>query len=169
MNLKDKFGRKWLVSIEHTRRGPALVGAIIACFDDPLRTPQKYMTNPREAPYTLTIDYVTWAADQAAACAEWDAKKDEAGRDIYEERFDPDKPVADLPGHGRELLRFMGTRPTDPSVIERAAAGDKDLLFGPQPVRKRAPTPARVKVGAQRSGPRHAPLDDQPQAGGADD
>jgi hypothetical protein len=141
-NPVDQHRRKWLVSIELTRKGgPALVGAVIPCFDDPLKTPQQYITLVPGRMDLLQIDYDRWAMDQQAALDEWTQRKDEFGRDLYEDRYDPEKPVEELPGRGRELLRLVGKPPLHPDVVRRAQAGEKALLKGAQPERKRGPKP----------------------------
>ncbi len=148
-NPVDQHRRKWLVSIELTRRGgPALVGAIIACFDDPIRTPMQYIALVPGRMDLLHIDYDRWASDQEAALVEWNARKDEFGRELYDDRYDPEKPVAELPGRGRELMRLIGKEPLSPDVVLRAKAGEKALLKGEQPVRKRAPVKAASRAPA---------------------
>lgn len=157
-NPVDQHRRKWLVSIELTRRGgPALVGAVIPCFDDPLQTPMQYVSLVPGRMDLLHIDYERWAGDNAAALAEWTARRDEFGRDMYEDRYDPEKPLDQLPGKGRELLRLIGKPPVDPEVIRRAAAGDKAMLKGAQPVRKRGPSP---KAPAAKKAPVRQPAFD---------
>lgn len=148
-NVNDQHGRKWLVSVELTRAGPALVGQVIPCFDDPLGTPQKYITMPRGRMDIIRIDFETWAADQEVAVREWGDQRDSIGRDLYDDRYDPDVPIDQLPGKGKELMRVIGKPPRGPDDIRAAGNGDKQFLKGAQPVRKRG--------GASRRGPRVGP------------
>ena len=136
-NVTDQHRRKWLISVEMTRRGPSPVGVIIPCFDDPLRTPQQYLVYA--PPYGLHIDYPRWISDTEGAVREWTERRDDMGREIYDDRYDPDTPIEQLPGRGKELLRLIGKPPIDPAILRRAAAGDKAVLKGIQPVRKRKP------------------------------
>jgi len=119
-NVKDQWGRKWLVSIEKETGHPT--GAIEACFTDPLATPQQYLEIDEEMPRQLTIRYDRWIADQNAAMRDWEARRDDIGRALYGERYNPAKKIT------RELERIVGKQPRSVGDIERAAAGDKTLL-----------------------------------------
>ena len=136
-NVYDQHDRKWLVSMEMTRSGPQLVGQIIACFDDPLQTPQKYLAMVPGRLDKLHVDFDTWAADAAEAVRLWSDQKDIVGRDLYEDRYDPDLPLAQLPAAGKEIVRIIGKPPKGPETILAARDGDKQWLKGTQPERKR--------------------------------
>lgn len=129
-NVKDQWGRKWLVSIEKETGHPT--GAIESCFTDPLATPQQYLEIDEEMPRQLNIRYDRWIADQNAAMHEWEARRDDIGRALYGERYNPAKKIT------RELERIVGKQPRPVGDIERAAAGDKVLLdlvsLEPKPV-----------------------------------
>lgn len=119
-NVLDQWGRKWLVSVE--KETGHTCGAIEPCFQDPLSTPMKYLTIHEEMPRELVIRYDQWIADQNQAMLEWEARRDDIGRALYGERYNPSKKVT------RELERIVGKQPRPASVIEKAAAGDRALL-----------------------------------------
>ena len=119
-NVKDQWGRKWLVSIEKETGHPT--GAIESCFTDPLGTPQQYLEIDEEMPRQLNIRYDRWIADQNAAVRDWEARRDDIGRALYGERYNPAKKIT------RELERIVGKEPRPVGDIEKAAAGDKGLL-----------------------------------------
>ena len=154
-NVNDQHGRKWLVSVELTRSGPALVGQVIPCFDDPLATPQKYIRMPPGRMDLIRIDFAAWATDQEIAVREWQEQRDNVGRDLYDDRYDPDLPLDQLPGKGKELTRIIGKPPRGPDDIRAAANGEKRFLKGEQPVRKRGRPTAVVPVPRPTPVPKH--------------
>lgn len=156
-NVHDQHNRKWLVSMEMTRGGPSPVGQIIACFDDPLATPQKYLHMVPGRLDVLSVDFDTWASDAERAVREWSDQRDIVGRDLYEDAYNPDTPLDGLPGRGKELVRIIGKPPKGPETILAARDGDKQYLKGDQPERKRAKAPeAAAAVPIHRpSAPKH--------------
>ena len=139
-NVIDQWGRKWLVSVEKSTGQPC--GGIDACFTDPLGTPPQYLALDPENPRLLTIDYARWIGDLNQAAVEYDVLKTDVGRQLYGERFNPAK--APTP----EMMRIIGKPPRAVDQIERAAAGDRELLGLPPLTEdakpKRQPKPAEV-------------------------
>jgi|SRR6267378_400356 len=144
-NVKDQWGRLWLVSIEKETGHPT--GAIEACFTDPLATPQQYLEIDEEMPRLLNIRYDRWIADQNAAVRDWEARRDDIGRALYGERYNPLKKVT------RELERIVGKEPRAVGDIERAAAGDRPML-GLEPLPAKVAPASTSKPGKKTVSPK---------------
>lgn len=119
-NVHDQWGRMWLVSVE--KETGDLTGNPEACFTDPLGTPVKYMRIDPDRPYRLKIDYAAWLRDAHAAHADYQAAKEDTGRLLYGSTFKATKEPTN------EMKRIIGIPPTPVANIERAAAGDAEML-----------------------------------------
>jgi hypothetical protein len=124
---RDQFKRPWLVSIElETGEQTGLIttagGRSTPCWEDPLRTPQKYMVIPAESPREIFIDFRRWYRDAVQARRDHARIKNVQGRKLYGEKFDESAPITG------QLLEDVGAPPMDPVLIKRASLGDRGLL-----------------------------------------
>lgn len=121
-NPKDKWGRKWLVSVEN-KTGHAC-GAIETCFTDPLGTPQQYLALNLENPTLVDINYQQWVNDLKEAWQQYEQRVAECCIALHV-RMPKKVSLESLPG---EVVRIVGKPPRRWEDIERAAAGDHALL-----------------------------------------
>src|SRR3990167_4659401 len=176
-NVKDEFGRLWLVSFETTPTGGGSnmpTGQITpAGWADPLGMPQEYLAIPKgefgewdRNRITVIPGMVRWLEQQRAAELVWRQELRKEGVKRYKEAFDPVKANED-----EVLLDVVGPRPWPlATVIAAALKGDKgylgieplsreqrnvlgketleDLGFAPQPtVIEQTPVPTTRTVG----------------------
>jgi hypothetical protein len=117
----DRFGRKWLVTIELKTGDPT--GLITPTnWTDPLGTPQKYLQVPRDEPRTLRIQFTRWIEDLKRDHRDWTQQLHRIGQMLYDTQYDESKPPT------RRMLELIGPKPLDIRLLERAARGDRALL-----------------------------------------
>jgi len=133
-NVKDQFGRLWLVAFETgpNRQGGSGMptGQIVAAgWSDPLGTPQQYIRVPKGEfgeydKNRLVVDLVRWMRDQKEHEREWRQRFRQAGVKQYKSAFDPKEHAKD-----ELLLDIVGPKPWPASdAIDRAAKGDRQYL-----------------------------------------
>lgn len=136
MTVVDQFGRKWALTIEIATGDPT--GVIMpAKWRDPLRTPLKYLTVPKEQGQPvwgrITCDFEQWVNDQQASEREWKVRLWEIGQLKNPGGFD-----AATAEQNEYLLSLAGPKPWPSSLaLLEAAAGDPALL-GLAPMTKHA-------------------------------
>ena len=127
MSAVDQFGRRWSLSIELASGAPT-GGIRPGGWVDPLRTPQKYLTVPKEYGQPvwgrITTTFETWVDDQQAAERDWKVRLWEVGQLKYDKRFDAATAEQD-----EYLISLAGPKPWPSSAaLLEAAAGDPALL-----------------------------------------
>ena len=123
----DQYGRKWSFSLELASGAPT-GGIRPAGWRDPLRTPQKYLTVPKEYGQPvwgrITLNIEQWVEDQQQAERDWKVRLWEIGQDKQGSKFDA--ATADRDDY---LLHLTGPKPWPSSAaLLEAAAGDPALL-----------------------------------------
>ena len=137
-NIKDQYGRIWLVSFEtgpggqggsQMPTGPMMpagwsdpLGASANAPPGSLRIPMGEFGEPDRN--KLLCDFTTWFAVQRAAEREWRARMNQIGQRQYKSAYDPKTAEAD-----DLLMDLAGPKPWPPSqAIQRAMQGDKAML-----------------------------------------
>jgi len=127
MNAVDQYGRKWGLNIELATGDPC-GGITTAGWSDPLRTPEKYLSVPRESGQPLwgrlKVDFERWVDDQQQAEREWKVRLWEIGQQKNPANFD-----AATAEQNEYLVSLAGPKPWPSSAaLLEAAAGDPALL-----------------------------------------
>jgi hypothetical protein len=120
MNLKDQFGRLWLVDID-IKTGGRTGLPHPAGWEDPIQTPPLYIQLARDG-QSVVVLYEKWARDLTQAHAEWQQKYQELGYARYGDQFDETKPPSPM------MARAIGPRPLDPEIPQQAALGNIKML-----------------------------------------
>lgn len=139
--MRDQFGRRWAAVVEIATGDP--VGPISPVgFTDPLQTPMKYLTVPRDSnglvvPGRLRVDFEQWIKDLEDGDRDWMVDLHDKARQLYSV-VTPDqarnlvndpyvtKEVGDRPGKRFMHLARDGENVAD--IIKRAVALDPELL-----------------------------------------
>ncbi len=109
---EDQFGRPWIYSMDLENGGPT--GLIKpAGWTDPLRTPTKYLSVPRNKwghadLGKMVLDVARWEKDQSEALRGWTRSFWEIGKNEYQSRFDPNDPATMKDPY---LLNLVGNKP----------------------------------------------------------
>ena len=107
---EDQFGRPWSYSMEIENGEPT--GLVRPCgWTDPMRTPTKYLSVPRNkygqpSMDRMDLDLQRWIKDQARALRDWTHQYWEIGDLKYGQKFDPQTMSEDP-----YLLRLTGAKP----------------------------------------------------------
>lgn len=118
---RDQLGRKFAVTIE-LETGDPTVPVVPAGWNDPIRTPGKYIIVDPNNPRSAFTDLRRWYLDQRATQRDYKKLLREIGRKLYGERFDEKAPAT------AQMVEVAGEPPLDPQVILDAAKGDPELL-----------------------------------------
>jgi hypothetical protein len=128
MNAVDQWDRPWLLSIELATGDPT--GLILpAGWDDPLRTPQEYITVPKNrfnqpSWGRVHVDYPPWIRKVAQDQKDWRMQFLNTAQQQFKGKFKTDE-IWDDP----YIQELVGPKPY-PSVelLERARTGDREVL-----------------------------------------
>lgn len=135
-NIKDEFGRLWLVAFEvgpNGQGGSGYPAGLIdrAGWDDPLAMPQEYLAIPKgefgepdKNKLSVIPGMRRWLDVQKAAELEWRQRFRKVGQKQYKDAFDPKLHETD-----EVLMDITGPKPWPGSeAITRALKGEKGLL-----------------------------------------
>lgn len=125
MNGADRFGRVYLYNREvHTKHGGICGQITNAGWDYPAGfvVEQKYLSVPKNRPYTVVIDYAAIIRDCEQALVAWQLRVDHIIDTMP--RFagvKPEKPTD-------AVIRLAGPKPSDPEGWRKAQAGNWKYL-----------------------------------------
>jgi len=138
LNPHDQFGRMWLAQIE--KETMDLCGIVHAAgWQDPLRTPQKYLgvgedEYSQRNPMILKVKAVEWIRDIEDAEGEWTRQLYSIGRTVSKHNFNPKTAHED-----EYLLEVVGPKPWPSSETLKRAFNLKDpisrVLLGFHPMK----------------------------------
>lgn len=133
-NVRDQFGRVWLATID--KRCGDFTGPVEpAGWDDPLRTPQKYLRPVKDefnqfSFGTLEVRFKEWIADQRVSEKDWKQSLWEIGQQKYGVKFEPHKAEDD-----DWLMHLAGPKPWPSSaLLQVAQTGKFPGLLGLRPL-----------------------------------
>ena len=127
LNAEDQHGRDWGVTIERETNDPC---SMRPNFDDPMRTPHKYLDYDADDPLVVFIDYRRWAVDNSNLMKQWTQDFHKNGRELHGISYDAAK---FLKKPSPELMAVMGRPPLSTDLIKLAAEGEPQLI-GEEPL-----------------------------------